>query len=95
MLLLVLILSGLNFLSESNEEQLRQRAETTSRLFANATKDAVLATDLATLESFVEEILGNPDIVYTRISSNGIILAEGGDTAVLAMPHPPDNASTV
>ncbi|MES9905299.1 MAG: ATP-binding protein [Sedimenticola sp.] len=90
-LLLVLILSGLNFLSESNEEQLRQRAETTSRLFANATKDAVLATDLATLESFVEEILGNPDIVYTRISSNGIILAEGGDTAVLAMPHPPDN----
>jgi len=65
-LLLILVISALNFLSQSNEEQLIQHAESTSRLFANATKDAVLTTDLATLESFVEEILSNPAIVYTH-----------------------------
>ncbi|MCP3870947.1 MAG: PAS domain S-box protein [Gammaproteobacteria bacterium] len=89
-LLLILIISGLDFLSNSNEEQLRQRAETTSRLFANATKDAVLATDLATLESFVAEILTNPDIVYTRISSDGVVLAEGGDRAIPGMQREAD-----
>lgn len=90
-LLLILIISGLNFLSESNEEQLKQRADTTARLFANATKDAVLATDLATLESFIEEILANPDIVYTRIRNDDIILAEGGDEEILTHPHKPDS----
>jgi len=91
MLLLILIVSGLNFLGESNEKQLRQHAQTTSRLFANAIKDAVLSTDLATLESFIGEILTNPDIVYARISSNKLVLAEGGDAEVLNLPHHPDN----
>ena len=77
-LLLILVISGLTFLSDSNEDQLLQRAQTTSRLFANATKDAVLSTDLATLESFVEEIMSNPDIVYVRIRNNSMVLAEGG-----------------
>ena len=90
-LLLILIVSGLNFLSESTEEQLQRHATTTSRLFANAIKDAVLSTDLATLESFVEEILSNPDIIYTRISSNGLVLAEGGHNDILSLPHHPDH----
>ncbi|WP_019614097.1 PAS domain S-box protein [Psychromonas ossibalaenae] len=91
MLLIVLVFSGLNFLSVSNEEQLIQRAETTSILFSKAVKNAVLSTDLATLESFVEDILNTPDIVYTRISSNKHILAEGGDPESLYRLHDPDN----
>jgi PAS domain S-box-containing protein len=90
-LLLVLIISGLNFLSESNEKQLQRHANTTSRLFANAIKNAVLSTDLATLESFIEEILTNPDIVYTRIKSNELVLAEGGHADILNLIHHPDN----
>ena len=89
-LLIILIVSVMNFLSESNQEQLQQRATTTSVLFAKSVKDAVLSTDLATLESFVEDITKDPDIVYTRISSSNYILAEGGAVDKLSMPHPAD-----
>ncbi len=79
-LLLVLVFSNLYFLRDSNEEQLLERTSTTSRLFASATKDAVLATDLARLEAFIEEILYNPEIVYVRIrDANGMVLAEGSN----------------
>jgi PAS domain S-box-containing protein len=89
-LLVILVFSALNFLHDSNEKQLLQRATITSRLFGNAVKDAVLSTDLATLESFVEEIISNPDIVYTRIRNNEVILAQGGNLLVLNQPHVPD-----
>lgn len=89
-ILIILIISGMNFLSHSNEEQLKQRAETTSILFANAVKDAVLSTDLATLESSITNILNTPDIIYTRISANNYVLAEGGDPDILNLPHTPD-----
>jgi PAS domain S-box-containing protein len=89
-LLVILVFSALNFLHDSNEKQLLQRATITSRLFGNAVKDAVLSTDLATLESFVEEIISNPDIVYTRIRNNEVILAQGGNLLVLNQPHIPD-----
>ena len=89
-LLVILVFSALNFLHDSNEEQLLQRATVTSRLFGNAVKDAVLSTDLATLESFVAEIISNPDIVYTRIRNNEVILAQGGNLLALNQPHVPD-----
>jgi PAS domain S-box-containing protein len=82
-LLLILVLSSLEFLRTSNEQQLIQRASTTSKLFASATKDAVLATDLATLESFVEEILTNPEVVYVRILNNELLLAQAGQAEFL------------
>jgi PAS domain S-box-containing protein len=91
-LLVILFLSALNFLHDSNEKQLLQRATITSRLFKNAVKDAVLSTDLATLESFVEEIISNPDIVYTQIRNNEMILAQGGNVSVLNQPHVPDTS---
>lgn len=86
-LLILLVFSAMNFLSESNEEQLKQRAQTTAILFSNAIKDALLSTDLATLESFIEDILTTPDMVYARISSNEFLLAEGGDKDILQREH--------
>jgi PAS domain S-box-containing protein len=91
-LLVILVFSALSFLHNSNEKQLLQRATITSRLFKNAVKDAVLSTDLATLESFVEEIISNPDIVYTQIRNNEMILAQGGKVSVLNQPHIPDTS---
>ena len=82
-LLLVLVASGLNYLSESNTLQFQQRADSTVSLFTVSTRDAVLATDLATLEIAVAEILQVPDVVYARISSNGVVLAENGDPVLL------------
>ncbi len=90
-LLLVLVLSSLDFLRTSNEEQLVQRATTTSKLFASATKDAVLATDLATLESFVDEMLSNPEVVYVRIRGGDLVLAQGGRPEVLTEPRELDS----
>jgi len=90
LLLILFILSGMSFLSQSNESHLKQRAETTSILFSKAAKDALLSTDLATLESFTEDILTLPDITYARISNNDFVLTEGGVTEILNRPHIPD-----
>jgi signal transduction histidine kinase len=91
-LLVTLVFSALDFLHDSNEEQLQKRANITSRLFKSAIKDAVLSTDLATLESFVEEITSNPDIIYTRIISNKVILAQGGSASVLKQARHQDKS---
>jgi len=94
-LLAILIFSGLRWLHDSNEEQLVDRGATTARLFATTTKNAVLTTDLASLESFVGEALTNPAIVYARVRNDeGLILAEGGDESALARPFVADDDPT-
>jgi len=90
-LLAILVFSGLRWLHDSNEEQLTQRGATTAKLFAATTKNAVLATDLASLESFVVEALNTPGVVYARVrNSEALVLAEGGDAEILARPFLPD-----
>ena len=91
-LLILLIFSGMNFFSNANETHLKQRAETTSTLVSKAVKDAVISTDLATLESFTEDILMLPDIVYIRIRNNDFILAEGGKNEELNRLHITDHS---
>ncbi|PSW05745.1 PAS domain S-box protein [Photobacterium lipolyticum] len=83
-LLIILVLSGIRFLSDSNGKQLQQRAQTTIQLFASAAKDAVLATDLASLDSITQEVAANPDVVYARVSNRGIVLAESGQPEALS-----------
>ena len=79
-LLSILAWSSLSFLSKSHEEHLTKYAATTVSLFATTTKDAVLSTDLAALESFVHDILNSPSIRYARIlNEQGIILAQAGN----------------
>ncbi|MCN4144446.1 MAG: PAS domain S-box protein [Thiohalomonas sp.] len=92
-LLVTLILSVLGFLENSHEKEINQRALSTAKLFATMSKDAVLASDLASLESFVNEILTNEDIVYARIYGDGIILAEGGSKEHLEHTHDKNNTS--
>jgi PAS domain S-box-containing protein len=89
-LLLLLVVSSLDFLRSSNEEQLLQRASTTSKLFASATTNAVLATDLAALDSFVEEMLTNPEVVYVRILADHRVLAAGSGSGALPEHPIPD-----
>ena len=82
-LLSLLIVSNLYYLSNSNEEQLIVNANTKATLFANATKDAILSSDLATLESATDEINKQPEISYVKIISNGITLAAAGPEIML------------
>ena len=93
--LAVLIVTGLRWLQESNQAQLLQRAETSVHLFAALTKDAVLAADLATLESFVQEVLTNPGILYARVrDTQGRVLAAAGEAVALGRDFVPDAAPT-
>lgn len=56
-LLSLLVISGIYYLRSSNEAQLAERARTTARLIASMTSDAVVATDLATLDALVEQAI--------------------------------------
>ncbi len=69
-LLSVLIFVSMSFMLDSANEALNKRASTTVKLFASATKDAVLSFDLATLDTFTAELLTNPDILYVRVLSS-------------------------
>ncbi len=89
--LLVLILSGLNLLQSSNEEELLKRASTTAQLFATTIKDAILSTDLASLESSVNELLTNTGIVYARVKvQHNVVFAQAGEEKALARPFVAD-----
>jgi two-component system NtrC family sensor kinase len=83
-LLLALITTVLSYMRKSNESNLEDYVATTTTLFASTTKDAVLSFDLASLENFVEAILTNKGLVYTRIFDNdNNLLASGGDSQYL------------
>jgi PAS domain S-box-containing protein len=78
-LLTVIVGSSLVSLRRTGEHELITRAHTTARLFAAMTKDAVLSTDLASLESFAEELSGLPGVVYVNIlGQSGVTLAGRG-----------------
>lgn len=89
--LIVLIWSSLDYLTNSNADELRKRAYTTAVVFASTTKDAVLSNDLSSLESFVAGVMGNPGIVYARVIGRGKILAAGGDPTALSRPFVADS----
>lgn len=78
-LLLVLIVSSLSFLRDSNEAQLIKRANTTGMLFATTVGDAVIAYDVAALRSIAKQVMRNPDVLYVRIlGANSNVLAQEG-----------------
>jgi PAS domain S-box-containing protein len=84
-LLSILVWSGLSYIQTSNEREFAQRAWATVKSFAVTTKDAVLATDLASLESFVAEIMTYPGVRYARVRDmDGLVLAEDGEPELLA-----------
>lgn len=94
--LLFLIWTSLSLLQSSNEKELSKRAYTTASVFAATTRDAVIATDLSSLDSFISNVLENPDIVYARIRNNDTILSEGGLGSALHRPYIADiDASAV
>jgi diguanylate cyclase (GGDEF)-like protein len=93
-LFVFMIWGGLSILSKTSEQALLERTATTTRLFASTAQAAVIATDLASLESYVNEVLTNPGVVYARVLSNQGVLAEGGDKQVLARKFIADTSLT-
>ncbi|WP_417831793.1 ATP-binding protein [Terasakiella sp.] len=86
-LLSILVLSGLNYLRDSNENQLVERAQTSARLFSTMTTDAIVSMDLATLDEMVEKAMQNPGMVYIRVRNAALggenVISQSGDVAAL------------
>lgn len=75
-LLALLIFTVMGHMHDNAEEALIKRSSTTVKLFASTAKDPVLSYDLASLDTFSQELATNPDIAYVRIrETNGSILS--------------------
>ena len=92
-LLAILIVSGLYYLKTSNETQLLERARTTAQLVATMMSDAVLATDLATLDALVAQALTNEGVIYVRVRHvSGAVMSKGGAEAALEVDFVEDRS---
>ena len=91
----ILIWNSLYSLRTSHEQELLRSSHVAAELFASMTKDAAISYDLATLESFVEDVLRNKGVMYARIIAQGQELAVGGDSALLLQEFQSDDGRRV
>lgn len=92
-LLAVLISSALSVLRASNEAELTRRVQLAGKLLAVAAKDAVIAQDLAMLDSLVNEAMASDQIAFVRIvDAAGVVLAQQGDAKLLGLPFHQENS---
>ena len=89
-LLVFLVAISMDYLTRSTQNELTKRAQTTATLFAAMAKNPVLATDLATLETVVQEMLDSPGVIYVRVKDTERVLAAAGDVAALNRPFKQD-----
>ncbi|MGL6313904.1 ATP-binding protein [Vibrio sp. WXL103] len=76
----LLIISGLSWLKSSNEQQLQLGSSQLASVFASASRDAVIATDLAYLDSFAQSVASEHNLAYIRILDQGRqVLTTKGD----------------
>lgn len=80
-------------LGGSATKQLFQRAEATAHVFSDAVADAVISTDLATLDATIETAVSNADLAYLRIkNASGIVLSERGAREAMSLPFKRDES---
>ena len=86
-LIVLMILIAVNQLNlgGSASAQLFDRAQSTGKLFATMAADAVISTDLATLDALIANAIDNEELVYLRVrATSGAVLSSGGNEAALA-----------
>ena len=80
-------------LGGSATSQLFDRTQATARVFANTVADAVIATDLATLDATILSAVSTADLAYIRVRDpGGVVLSAGGDAAALSRPFAADES---
>ena len=91
-LLGLLILSSMNTLHDATEDAVSQRARTVASLFASLTQESILATDLAALDVYVQDLMRQQGVRYVRIlDRRGMLLAQAGTTEILARSFSQDH----
>lgn len=92
-LLLFLVWTGISYLRTSSEADLLEQATSTLTLLSHAARDAMLSTDIATLEDLATETTRASELVYVRIvDGKGVVLAEAGDTNLLKQSFSEDRS---
>jgi len=80
-------------LGGSASTQLYDHTQATARIFSNAITDAVIATDLATLDATIETAVSSADLAYIRVKNQaGTVLSAAGADDVLAAPFVHDDS---
>lgn len=83
---------GLRLIDKNGSDELVKRSHGMTELFAHAMQNAVLSTDLATLQGAAEEFDRNPEVGYVRILAANRVLAQSGDAALLQKPFREDES---
>jgi PAS domain S-box-containing protein len=92
-LLLFLVWTGISYLRTSTEAELTKRASSTLTLLSRASRDALLSTDIATLDDIVLEAIKTPELDYVRIlDGRGRVLAEARNTPPAELPFSEDHS---
>lgn len=73
----VLLYLMLSYIADTNYDAAEKRAQSTADLLASSLTDAVLAFDLATIESVAKTVISQEDITHVRVvERSGIAMAE-------------------
>lgn len=78
MVLVSLVAASIHYLETSNQKAFIQYVESETSGLALLAKDAVLASDVANLESFARQYMDRSNTLYVRISDNTRVLVEYG-----------------
>ncbi len=89
--LLVLVYTSIDYLQVSNRAEINKRAQSTASLFAAAAKDAVISSDISTLELLADELLMASEVKYIKIYDAERLLVSAGDLALLSQENIKDH----
>ena len=88
---ILITVNQLNF-GGTASAQLFERVRGTGQLFATMVADAVISTDLATLDAMIENTVSNDELIYIRVrNASDIVLSENGESSALAAPFVTDS----
>ncbi|GIU17366.1 hypothetical protein TUM4261_36890 [Shewanella sp. c952] len=78
LLLMLLVYTSIGYLKSSNQSEIEKRAQSTASLFAAAAKDAVLSTDLSTLNNLANELISTKQVLYVNVFNQDNLLVTAG-----------------
>ncbi|ACJ28397.1 PAS domain protein [Shewanella piezotolerans WP3] len=94
-LLMLLVYTSIDYLKSSNESEIEKRAQSTASLFAAAAKDAVLSTDLSTLNNLANELISTNQVLYVNVFNRDDLLVTAGANSGVHLAARDSNVTTV
>ncbi|MDF2181136.1 ATP-binding protein [Neptuniibacter sp. CAU 1671] len=96
MLLLILVAMTFDYLRTTNYDAIEKRAQTSAILFAATVQEAVLASDLSSVQAMTGHLVNDPDIKYVRVfGPDKVLFASAGHEQALARPFSKDSDASL